>query len=243
MVRDRLRRVGVEGARPRARRLYETGVPADEAGGRLVHVDHVGVEIGELAAQRRSPPTGTASCWRSSRSSRTPCCVRACAGSRAAPRCSGGPLWSRRVNRSGGSQGASTRTSSPPEISSAARASTWRLTPPGYVHEYGVTRAIRTTGMVKGLVGVPGSVNTPRTGGAGTQVDRAQARAGPSRSRSRRSRAGSRRARRGTRSGPATRRRTSQDRLAADEAGDEQQDHGDEQLRVDRVGEACSPSG
>ena len=50
-------------------------------------------------------------------------------------RSSGGPLWSRRVSRSGGSQGASTRTSWPDSISSAARASTWRLTPPGYVHE------------------------------------------------------------------------------------------------------------
>src|SRR3954452_6413810 len=49
----------------------------------------------------------------------------------------------RRAPRSGGSHGAITRTSWPRSKSDSVSASTWRLTPPGYVHEYGLTIAMR----------------------------------------------------------------------------------------------------
>src|SRR5215216_4296415 len=48
-----------------------------------------------------------------------------------------------RDRRSGGSHGASTRTSWPRSKRDSVSASTWRLTPPGYVHEYGLTIAMR----------------------------------------------------------------------------------------------------
>ena len=50
VVRDRLGRVGVEG-RDHRRAAIRDRVPADEACGWLVHVHHVGVELGKLAAQ------------------------------------------------------------------------------------------------------------------------------------------------------------------------------------------------
>src|SRR4051794_14552328 len=56
--------------------------------------------------------------------------------------------WAPRCRRAetaaGGSNGDSTRTSWPLRRSSSDSASTCRVTPPGYVHEYGDTSAMRT---------------------------------------------------------------------------------------------------
>src|SRR5512132_3604304 len=59
-----------------------------------------------------------------------------------APRCS------RADRRSCGSYGARTRTWWPSAENCSARASMCRVTPPGYVHEYGDTRAIRIAKML-----------------------------------------------------------------------------------------------
>src|SRR5271165_1115569 len=65
-----------------------------------------------------------------------------CSGTRSgwgrAPRCR------RRERASSGSNGARMRGSWPAAASSPASASMWRVTPPGYVHEYGESSAIRT---------------------------------------------------------------------------------------------------
>src|SRR4051812_46174348 len=59
-------------------------------------------------------------------------------------RCSGrAPACMRAARRSSGSNGASTETSWPVPMNCSASASMCRVTPPGYVQEYGETRAIR----------------------------------------------------------------------------------------------------
>ena len=80
-------------------------------------------------ASRSSPPSGTSH----SGTSRT--CGRA-------PRCNSA------VRRRSGSNGASTVTSWPARSNSAASASMWRVTPPGYVHEYGETSATRIAAIL-----------------------------------------------------------------------------------------------
>ena len=59
-------------------------------------------------------------------------------------RCGRAPRCRRRESASSGSNGARMRASWPSAASSAASASMWRVTPPGYVHEYGESSAIRT---------------------------------------------------------------------------------------------------
>src|ERR671932_262713 len=82
------------------------------------------LETAPLDGQPRVGPRGT------SQSGRSRGCGRA-------PRCR------IRALRTSSSNGASTRTSWPAAASAAARPSIWRVTPPGYVHEYGETRATR----------------------------------------------------------------------------------------------------
>src|SRR3712207_861810 len=57
-------------------------------------------------------------------------------------------MWSSVVRRESWSTGESTRTSWPVASSSSASASMCRVTPPGYVHEYGETRATRTAATI-----------------------------------------------------------------------------------------------
>ena len=55
-------------------------------------------------------------------------------------RCGRAPRCGRAESASSGSKGARMRGSWPARASSAASASMWRVTPPGYVHEYGETQ-------------------------------------------------------------------------------------------------------
>ena len=58
------------------------------------------------------------------------------------------PRCRRALRRSCGSDGVRIRTSCPSRSSSPPSASMWRVTPPGYVHEYGETSAIRISGEI-----------------------------------------------------------------------------------------------
>ena len=57
--------------------------------------------------------------------------------------CGRAPRCSTAVRRRSASNGANTVTSCPARSSSALSASIWRVTPPGYVHEYEETSATR----------------------------------------------------------------------------------------------------
>ena len=67
--------------------------------------------------------------------------------------CGRAPRCRRAVRRTSGSNGASTRTSCPADSSAVAKASMCRVTPPGYVQEYGETRATRISDVI--LRGMP----------------------------------------------------------------------------------------
>ena len=103
-------------------------------------------------SSRRSVEIGRRACprgwrrrrWRASRSCRraaraTPAASRACGR---APRCSSAVRARVAVERREDAH------SCPRASSSPASASMWRVTPPGYVHEYGETRATRIDGML-----------------------------------------------------------------------------------------------
>ena len=146
-VGQRVLGVRVKRADQRQLARAEQRVPADQRNDRLVEVDGVIAALAQLAAQRedrvrpcrdvrdravggdpdRAPQRDEALGLR-----------RAPAG---APRGAGDARARRR-----GHTGARMRTSWSCARSSPASDSMWRVTPPGYVHEYGDTSAIRTAG-------------------------------------------------------------------------------------------------
>ncbi len=147
-VREDVLGVGVEGAEQRQLAGVAQRIPAEQRHDRLVDVHDVIAALAQLAAQGRDRARrvrqvrdGAVEGQADVRPSETkPAGTARCCGR--APRCR------RRERVSSGSCGASTRASCPPAASSDASASMWRVTPPGYVHEYGESSAIRTTSTV-----------------------------------------------------------------------------------------------
>ena len=143
-----VRRVACGTSWTSGRARHPTRVPADHRRDRFVQVHHVVAAAAQLIAQRGTPSPAPA---RRSRPPRWPARPTVRPERRSTPGSSSRayrahaavqprPLGGDRRGRTGVED---SRVVASRRRTAAASASTWRVTPPGYVHEYGDTRAIR----------------------------------------------------------------------------------------------------